>query len=109
LIDENRGDRGGRSRWILRRAARRKGSDVGPDSASKTLAILDGLPADTTSSMQRDVVAGRPSELNAQTGAVVRFGREVGVPTPVHDTIYAELLPLEKRARGVVAGIGDPG
>jgi len=81
--------------------ARRKGSDLGPESVSKTLAILDGLPADTTSSMQRDVVAGRPSELEAQTGAVVRFGREAGVPTPAHDAIYAELLPLEKRARGL--------
>jgi 2-dehydropantoate 2-reductase len=66
---------------------------------SKTLATLDALPADTTSSMQRDIMAGRPSELEAQTGAVVRFGRKTGVPTPVHDAIYAELLPLEERAR----------
>ena len=51
--------------------------------------------------MQRDIVAGRPSELEAQTGAVVRFGRKTGVPTPIHDSIYAELLPLEQRARGL--------
>jgi 2-dehydropantoate 2-reductase len=76
-----------------------EGSDLGADSVNKTLAILDGLPADTTSSMQRDIMAGRPSELEAQTGAVVRVGRKTGVPTPVHDAIYGELLPLERKAR----------
>jgi 2-dehydropantoate 2-reductase len=44
-------------------------------------------------------VEGRPSELEAQTGAVVRMGRESGVPTPTHDFIYASLLPLELKAR----------
>lgn len=80
--------------------ARAEGSDLGADSVSKTLAILDALPAETTSSMQRDIMAGRPSELEAQTGAVVRFGRKTGVPTPEHDAIYVDLLPLEQRARG---------
>lgn len=79
--------------------ARTEGSDLHPDSVNRTLAILDSLPADTTSSMQRDLMGGRPSELEAQTGAVVRFGRKTGVATPVHDAIYAELLPLEQQAR----------
>ena len=65
------------------------------------MAVLDALPAETIPSMQRDIVAGRPSELEAQTGAVVRFGKKTGVPTPVHDAIYAELLPLEQRAGGL--------
>jgi 2-dehydropantoate 2-reductase len=79
--------------------ARAEGKDFGAESVAKTLAILDRLPAETTSSMQRDIMAGRPSELEAQTGAVVRFGRKTGVETPIHDAIYAELLPLERRAR----------
>jgi 2-dehydropantoate 2-reductase len=82
--------------------ARVRGINLGGDSVKKVLAILDGLPGDTTSSMQRDIMAGRPSELEAQTGAVVRFGRMAGVATPVHDSVYAELLPLERRARGLV-------
>jgi len=81
--------------------ARAEGKVFREGAVAKTLAILDGLPAETTSSMQRDIMAGRPSELEAQTGAVVRFGRKTGVPTPIHDSIYAELLPLEQRARGV--------
>lgn len=79
--------------------ARKQGSDLGREQIEKTLAILDGLPADTTSSMQRDIMAGRPSELEAQTGAVIRFGRTAGVPTPVHDAIYAELRPRWSRDR----------
>ena len=49
--------------------------------------------------MQRDVEEGRPTELEALSGAVVRLGREVGVPTPVHDVLYAALLPADRAAR----------
>ena len=80
--------------------ARAEGKNFGDAIVEKTLAILDALPETTTSSMQRDIAAGRPSELEAQTGAVTRFGRKTGVPTPIHDSIYSELLPLEQRARG---------
>jgi 2-dehydropantoate 2-reductase len=76
------------------------GAALAAENVNRTLTILDGLPADTTSSMQRDIMSGRPSELEAQTGAVVRRGRKNGVPTPEHEAIYAELLPLETRARG---------
>ena len=72
-----------------------------PDKVvARTLAFLDGLPPESTASMQRDIDAGRPSELEAQNGAVSRRGKRLGVPTPVHDFIYAALLPLERRARG---------
>jgi 2-dehydropantoate 2-reductase len=81
--------------------ARAEGKAFREEAVTKTLAILDGLPAETTSSMQRDIMAGRPSELEAQTGAVVRFGEKTGVPTPIHDSIYAELFPLEQRTRGL--------
>ncbi|HEX9728705.1 MAG TPA: ketopantoate reductase C-terminal domain-containing protein [Gemmatimonadales bacterium] len=53
--------------------------------------------------MARGIVEGRPSELDAWTGAVVRLGAESGVPTPVHEFIYTSLLPLEGRARGTLA------
>jgi 2-dehydropantoate 2-reductase len=50
--------------------------------------------------MQRDIAEGRPSELEAQIGAVVRFGKEADVLTPLHKFIYATLLPTELHARG---------
>ncbi len=63
------------------------------DIVDTTLAFADGLEPTATSSMQRDVAGGRPFELEAFSGTVVRFGREVGVPTPVHSTIYGLLKP----------------
>jgi len=72
-----------------------------PDGlVEQTMAFIDGLPAEGTASMQRDIMEGRPSELEAQNGAVVRLGRKAGVPTPVNTFIYHSLLPLELRARG---------
>ena len=49
--------------------------------------------------MQKDIMEGRRSELDAQNGAVVRMGRELGIPTPVNAFIYASLLPMELAAQ----------
>jgi 2-dehydropantoate 2-reductase len=70
------------------------------DTVEKTLAYIDSLPADGTASMQRDIIQGRPSELEAQVGAVVRLGDRQGIAVPLHRLILAALLPLERRARG---------
>ena len=45
------------------------------------------------------MMEGKPSELDAQLGAVVRFGKESGVATPVTEVLYHLLLPQERRAR----------
>ena len=68
--------------------------------AKELWGFYDGLPDDATSSMLRDIVAGKPSELDAWNGAVVRFGAKHDVPTPVHAMTYALLSPMERRARG---------
>ena len=73
------------------------------DTVPRTLALLDGTTPTGTSSLQRDIVAGKRSELDAWTGAVVRLGAKLGVATPVHSFLYAALLPLERRARGEIA------
>ena len=80
---------------------RRRGVAIPLHTAERTLAFVDTLPPGSTASMQRDLMAGRPSELEYQTGTVVRLGREAGVPTPVNDFLYAALLPQEKRARSI--------
>jgi 2-dehydropantoate 2-reductase len=71
------------------------------ETAAKTLAYIDTLPPEGTASMQRDIMEGRPSELEAQVGAVVRLGERLGLPVPVHRRIYDTLLPLERKARAV--------
>ena len=83
----------------VRSVALALGIEVAEDVVARTLAFFDTLPPESTASMQRDVMAGRPSELESQNGAVVRLGREAGVETPVHEFIYACLLPQERRAR----------
>lgn len=80
--------------------ARARGVALAQESVPKTMAFIDGLPGQGTASMQRDVMAGRPSELESQNGAVVRLGGEVGVETLVHRFIYVSLLPQELEARG---------
>lgn len=77
-----------------------RGIDLGEDAVGRTMAFIDGLPSDATASMHRDIVDGRPSELEYQNGAVVRLGQAVGVETPVNRFIYHSLLPLERQARG---------
>jgi 2-dehydropantoate 2-reductase len=72
------------------------------DTVEKTLAFVDSLPVDGTASMQRDIIQGRPSELEWQVGAVVRLGQGAGLDVPLHRFIYSALLPLERRARGEI-------
>ena len=79
-----------------------KGIEMPADALTATLSILESSPPDGTSSMQRDLMDGRPSELDVQNGGVVRLGLEVGVPTPVNTFIYNSLLPQEMKARGQV-------
>jgi 2-dehydropantoate 2-reductase len=71
-----------------------------PDSLKQTMwQFYEGLPADTSASMMRDILDGKPSELAAWIGAIVRFGQQTGVPTPVASVVYQLLLPMEQRAR----------
>jgi len=70
------------------------------EALQMTMAMYDGLAPNSTASLQRDIMDGRPSELEAQIGAVVRFGQKSDVVTPQHTFIYHSLMPLELRARG---------
>ena len=82
--------------------ALRMGVPVPADLVATTLDYIDTMPADGLSSMQRDMMQGRPSELEAQVGAVVRSAKRVGLDVPLHRTIYAALLPQERKARGEI-------
>jgi 2-dehydropantoate 2-reductase len=73
--------------------------DLDPDVIAQILGLMDGSAAAMKPSMQRDVEAGRPSELESMIGLITRQGRERGVPTPVADLVYAALLPAELKAR----------
>jgi 2-dehydropantoate 2-reductase len=79
----------------IEQVARATGVDLPGDVVPATMAFLDRQPESGTTSMQRDIAAGRPSELDAWTGAVVRLGSASGTPTPVNDLLY-EILSLQE-------------
>jgi 2-dehydropantoate 2-reductase len=78
---------------------RARGIALAEDTPRKMMALLDQAPQGLMASLQRDIMAQRPSELDALTAALVRLGQEVGVATPLHAFIYHSLLPQELRAR----------
>ena len=79
---------------------RARGVNLPPDIMESTVAFYDSTDPSNTASMQRDVAAGKPSELESQTGAIVRLGAAAGVSTPASAFIYSALLPGERVARG---------
>ncbi|MGW8268086.1 MAG: ketopantoate reductase family protein [Longimicrobiales bacterium] len=84
------------------RVALARGVPVEESAGRDTMGFIDTLPHEGTSSMQRDFRDGRRTELEALSGAVVRFGAGTGVDVPVHSAIYSSLLPLEMKARGTL-------
>lgn len=78
--------------------AQRRGIDLAPNVVQTIVDTMDGFESGVTSSMQRDVAAGGPFELEAFSGAILRMAHEAGVETPVHRTLYALLKPALDRA-----------
>ena len=65
-------DQAGREVLVV---AKTQGIDLPADALQRSSALLDSLPAGATTSLQRDVMEGRPSELDAQAGALGASGR----------------------------------
>jgi 2-dehydropantoate 2-reductase len=79
--------------------ARALGVAIPPNLAETVHAYAeDQLARDFSSSMARDVERGKPLEVEALNGAVVRYGEEAGVPTPANRRVLDALLPLHRRA-----------
>jgi 2-dehydropantoate 2-reductase len=86
----------------IRNVGRARGVRLSDDVVERTMAFVDTLPVAGTASLQRDLAAGRRSELDWWSGSVARLGAEAGVATPIHSFIYRSLLPTELRARGEI-------
>ncbi|MGW0823517.1 ketopantoate reductase family protein [Streptomyces sp. NPDC002845] len=63
----------------------------GPADPAEALRRYDAFPPATKSSMQRDAEAGRPLELDAIGGALLRAAERYGVPVPVTARVVREL------------------
>ncbi len=79
--------------------ARASGVALDPDVVDGALATLDAAKPQIKPSMQRDVEGGRVSELESMIGVIGHKGRDLGVPTPAADMVYAALCPGELKAR----------
>ena len=63
------------------------------DDVHGAMDLIAARPMGARGSMQADLEAGRPLELDAIVGSVGRIGRKVNVPTPIFDILYTLLLP----------------
>lgn len=77
--------------------------DLPEDMLERDWAFVSALPPTMHASMLDDFRRGKPIEHEYLSGDVVRLGRRYGVPTPIHDVLYAALKPaadrLEQAAR----------
>ena len=81
--------------------ARARGVSLPRAVVAGTMAFVDDQPAGATTSLQRDLLEGRPSELDAWTGAVVRLAGASGVDVPLHRLL---LEVLTSRHPGALLG-----
>ena len=73
---------------------RARGINLPEGLVENSVEFIRGFP-DFQNSMHADFENGRSTELEALNGAVVRMGKETGIPTPVNEFIYAILAPLK--------------
>ena len=79
--------------------AKSNGVNLSDSIVEDTMRLIDNMADGHTTSMATDIMAGRPSELEAAIGHLVRLGQELGIDTPITSLIYNSLLPQEIKAR----------
>lgn len=72
--------------------------EVTADVRDQKHRYLDNSPATMRTSMMVDITSGRPLELEALLGTVVRRGHAAGIATPVTSALYGILKPFERGA-----------
>jgi len=83
----------------IKQIANAKEVSISDIDVERTLKMFHQMPAETTASMQRDVIQGKPSELENFNGYIVKQGIALGIETPINSFIYNCLLPQENSVR----------
>jgi 2-dehydropantoate 2-reductase len=83
---------------LIREVAAVAGADGVSIDPEAVLRLLDSVPESMESSMQRDQAAGRPLELDALGGALLRRADKAGVGVPVTRRIVDELESRNRRS-----------
>lgn len=74
------------------------GVHLGPADMDELDRVLSGISRDGKTSMLQDVEAGRKTEVELFSGAVIELGKEYGIPTPVNETLHRIIVAKEKAA-----------
>jgi len=83
----------------IKNVANAKEIALNEEHVNAVFEVIHKLDSKTTASTQRDIMEGKPSELENFNGYIVKEGIRLGIPTPVNQYIYECLLPMEKQAR----------
>jgi 2-dehydropantoate 2-reductase len=75
----------------MEKLAEAMGIALDEDMAAPHLKLLDSLAPDSDTSMQRDIAAGKPSEIDGLVYEVIRLGRRYGVAMPGYEKAGAAL------------------
>ena len=77
----------------VERVARAEKVPVSATVRQQVRDYMDSIPPSTRSSLLIDISQGKPIEVEALLGSVVRRGHAAGVPTPIAGALYAVLKP----------------
>jgi len=58
--------------------------------------VLEGLSPEGKTSMQQDVEAGRPTEVELFAGTVIRLAEKHGIDVPINRALYDEIRAIER-------------
>ena len=77
------------------------GAKLSDEFPSQILGAIDSLAYDGTTSMQRDIQDGNPSEIDYLLGSLVRVAKQNNINAPLTSFLYYSLLPQEFKAREI--------
>ena len=82
----------------LEAVARAKGVDMSKIEASSSRG--SAVPASARYSTLQDLDAGRHTEIDMFSGALIRMGKELGIPVPYNEYTYHMIKALEEKNDG---------
>lgn len=77
--------------------ARANGVDLGEVDMIEQTRTVCARTASNRCSMLQDIAAGRRTEIDAINGALMRYGEQTGIATPVNETMFLLVRTLEAR------------
>ena len=80
------------------RVGRAEGAKLADDEAARAMATLMTFSPELGTSMYFDRLAGRPFEVEALTGAIVKAGERHGIATPLNHMLLTLLRAISEAA-----------